>query len=524
VGRGTRVSQLIGGSWTSGNDGSSKNPIDGEIVATAPSVEWAGLDEALDHGVLAYEEIQDLGPESMARFLEALALAIEGSAEELVDAATRETALPPAPRLKDVELPRTTDQLRQAAHAARARSWARPTIETAENVRSMLTPLPGPVVTIGPSNFPLAFNSVVGGDAAAALATGHPIVAKAHPGHLLTSYLLAELAHESALACGLPESAIQVVYLVDPPDGLRLVADPRVAATAFTGSRPSGMALKAAANSAGVPIYLEMSSANPVVVLERAAGQSPVKIAGELVESLTLGAGQFCTKPGLIFLVESEGSRRVVEEVEKLVGEHPGGIMTSDHLISSFQEALQRLMASGAEVRATGSAPPGHAAVSAGVLRIEGERFVEEPQALQEEAFGPASLLVVCEDFHEMIEALTKVEGSLAAAIYASEQDGEQAAAVLGVLTSRVGRVVFNRPTTGVKVVSAMNHGGPFPSTGHPGFTAVGIPRSLERFGKLTSFDGLPDGLLPLELQDANPLGIWREVDGAHTRQPLGLR
>lgn len=516
-----QVSQLIGGAWSSGNSGSSRNPIDGSIVATAPAVDWSDLDRALDHGVRAYEMLQELGPKAMGTFLEALAKAIEDSADELVDAATRETGLPKAPRLMEVELPRTTDQLRQAARAAVTRSWTRPTIDTSENIRSMLTPLPGPVVTIGPSNFPLAFSSVVGGDAAAALATGHPIIAKAHPGQILTSYLLAQLAHETVAASGLPESAVQVVYLIDPTEGVRLVGDRRVAATAFTGSRASGLALKAAADAAGVPIYLEMSSANPIIVLEDIASQKPLAIARELVESLTLGVGQFCTKPGLVFLLKNQGSRQLASEFVRLAGEHPGGVLTSVTLASAFQESVHRLVTSGAQLLTTGGTAAGPAGVGACVLSVEAKRFIAAPLDLQEEAFGPSSLIVICDDFDEMLHAMQKLEGGLTAAIYASEEDGERAATTTRVLTSRVGRIVFNRPTTGVKVVPAMNHGGPYPSTGHPGFTAVGIPRSMERFGKLTSYDGCPDELLPLELKDSNPLGIWRLVDGEPSPRSL---
>ncbi len=513
-----RVRQLIAGEWLDGEPvASSVDPATGTEIAVAPATSWAQIDRAISEGVQAEQGLTELGPEPVARFLQDLASRIEARADELVDAAHRETGLPVEPRLRDVELPRTTDQLRQAAGAAQTRSWKRPTISTAVNIRSMMTPLPGPVVTIGPSNFPFAFNSITGGDAAAAWASGHPVIAKVHPSHLLTSYLLAQEVSDAAAAAGLPVAMIQVVYIVDPADGLRMVADRRIAATAFTGSRRAGMALKDAADSAGVPIYLEMSSVNPVVVLSGAAADRPDEIAGDLIQAITSGVGQFCTKPGLVFVVDDGDGRRVLDALARRVGDDRGGLMMTRGLLESFEESVEHLVTSGADRVAAGARPDLATGAAAQLLVVDASTFMTHADDLQTEAFGPAMLAVRCADVEEIAVCLSLIEGSLAATVYGTAGDDVHGTRIVDVLTPRVGRIVSNRPPTGVKVVAAMNHGGPYPSTGHPGSTAVGIPRSLERFAKLTCFDGMPDRLLPPELQDANPLGIWRDVDGQFT-------
>lgn len=513
-----RVKQLIAGEWVDGDSGaSSVDPATGTDVAVAPATSWAQIDRAISEGVDAQHRLTDIGPEPIARFLEDLALRIDRRADALADAAHRETSLPIQSRLTDVELPRTTDQLRQAGRAARARSWTRPTISTAANIRSMLTPLPGPVITIGPSNFPFAFNSVSGGDAAAAWASGHPVIAKAHPAHLLTSYLLAQEVAAAAAAGDLPRAMLQVVYVVDPTDGLRMVADRRIAASAFTGSRHAGMALKGAAESAGVPIYLEMSSVNPVVVLPGAAKDRADEIARDLALSITTGVGQFCTKPGLVFVVDDRNGRGLLDALAQHVAGDSGGLMMTSHLQRSFQESVEHLVKSGAARVASGSRPDRDSGAAAQLLTIGGGEFLIRADKLQTEAFGPAMLAVPCANVEEITECLTRIQGSLAGSVYATATDGSRLTEIVDVLTPRVGRVVINRPPTGVKVVGAMNHGGPYPSTGHPGSTAVGMPRSLERFAKLTCYDGMPDNQLPPELQDDNPLGIWRDVDGSVT-------
>jgi alpha-ketoglutaric semialdehyde dehydrogenase len=256
---------------------SPMDPRTGEALGSYPISPWADVEDALVAGMRAFDELRYLGEEHLSNFLERFADRIDRRSEQIVDAASAETALPVHPRLADVELPRTTDQLRQAAAAARMRSWKRPVISSKARIASLRESLPGVVCVFGPNNFPLAFNSASGGDFAAAVATGHPIIAKANPGHPATTRILAEEGNAAAMEVGLPSGFLQLIYRTSHADGARLVADERVAATAYTGSRAGGLALKAAADRSGNLIYLEMSSVNPVVVLPgawRERGQS----------------------------------------------------------------------------------------------------------------------------------------------------------------------------------------------------------------------------------------------------------
>jgi alpha-ketoglutaric semialdehyde dehydrogenase len=261
---------LLEGKWqeaASTGDFSAINPASGEVLPRRyPISSWSDCDRALNASASAAEALREVEPEVLAQFLESYAAKIEAAAVELSGLAAEETALPLTPRLKDVELPRTVNQLRQAAAAAREGSWKQATIDSAANIRSYFAPL-GPIVTIGPNNFPFAFNGASGGDFAAAVAAGNPVIIKAHPAHPRTTQRLAELAFEAVQQCGLPAATVQLLYRVSHSDGARLVSDPRVGGAGFTGGRTTGMQLKAAADRAGKPIYLEMSSINPVVIL-----------------------------------------------------------------------------------------------------------------------------------------------------------------------------------------------------------------------------------------------------------------
>lgn len=512
------VAALVGGEWSTGPASiSSIDPTIGSVVATAPSSVWPEIDRAIESGVEAYERLSEKGPERIARFLEAFALQIDLKSIQLAHAASQETGLPKTTRLWGVELPRTVSQLRKAAVAARDRSWKRPTIDRETNIRSMLTSLHGPVVTFGPINFPLAFSSIAGGDAAAALATGHPVIAKAHPAHIRTSAILTDCARDAVFEADLPLATVQVMYNIEASDGQRLVSDPRIAATAFTGGRETGLNLKRAADVAGVPIFLEMSSLNPIVVLPKAMSLRAEEIASSIVESVNLSVGQFCTKPGMIFAV-GDYSRLETALVRKFESA-PSGPMISSHLRSALNNSIVRIQELGAESIAVGKTSESPTDTAAQLLRISAAAFLSNPHGYQLEMFGPASLLITCSDVGEALSCLASLEGSLSGALFSEADDPFDA--VMAVLEHKLGRIAMNKPPTGVQVVASMNHGGPYPATGNPYFSSVGIPRSLERFAKLTCYDGARDDQLPAELQDANPLDLVREVDGAFTEAPL---
>jgi NADP-dependent aldehyde dehydrogenase len=454
-------------------------------------------------------------PEQIAKYLTRFADRIEARKTEIVEAAHAETSLPKAPRLADVELPRTTNQLRQAAAAALEGSWALPTIDTKLNIRSMLAPL-GPVLIFGPNNFPFAYNGVAGGDFASAIAAGNPVIAKAHPCHPNTSRLLAEEAIAAVREIGLPPATVQMLYNLAPDDGLRFVADPRLGAVGFTGSRVAGMKLKTAADAVGKPVYLEMSSLNPVVILPGALAERGVKIVEEFTGSCLMANGQFCTSPGLTILFASNETEKFIAGVKaKLESSTPGTLLSSG-VARNLAASVKTLQSAGAELVTGGLALAGNK-FSNTLLRVSGAQFLAAPEKLQTEAFGNASLVVVARDAAEVENILTHLEGNLTGGIYSDTNGSDEALyeKFAPLLRSRVGRLLNDKMPTGVAVSPAMNHGGPFPATGHPGFTAVGIPASLRRFAALQCYDNVRPARLPAALKNANPNGrMWRLIDG----------
>ena len=495
------------------------------LEARYPISSFQDVDDALRASSRAASEVHSFSPEKAAVFLESLARRIEGTADELVRVASLETALPAEPRLRSVELPRTTDQLKQAAAACRDRSWCRATIDTKNNIRSKHGPLSGPVVVFGPNNFPFAFNPAAGGDFAAAAASGNPVIAKANPGHPGTTRVFAELARQALRESGLPPAFFQLLYHLEPEDGLKLVAHPLVGATAFTGSRAAGLRLKKAADEAGKPIYLEMSSLNPVILLPGALEERPTAIAREYFGSCTLGAGQFCTKPGLAILIRSPHSEAFFQTTLALFRQSTPGFLLGQNTLDRLRETIARLAGLGAEVAAGGGEPDGPGfRLENTLLRVPGKVFLDHPQLLQLEAFGGVSLLVFAEDEQEMLRVVESLEGNLTGAIYSEsrDKDDDLYGRMEPLLRQRVGRLLNDKMPTGVAVSPAMGHGGPYPATGHPGFTSVGIPASLIRFTALHCYDGVRSHRLPEELQDSNPTGrMVRLIDGEWTTRDV---
>jgi NADP-dependent aldehyde dehydrogenase len=502
----------------------STNPTTGQKLPDRYVVSgWAELDTAVNNAKAAIHQWPQSGAEAIATFLESYAAAIETNGEAICQMAAQETALAYEPRLKSVELPRTTNQLRQAATAVRTRSWQMATIDTANNIRSMYGPLNGPVLIFGPNNFPLAFNAISGGDFAAAIAAGNPVIAKAHPGHPGTSRLLAEAAWAALEQCGLPRAMVQLFYHCAPEDGLKLVAHPYVAAVAFTGSRAAGLALKKAADAAGKPIYLEMSSVNPVFMLPGALRERGEALAAEFVGSCTLASGQFCTNPGLVIVPQNEAGEAFMQTAVTLLAAKPAIPLLSESGADNIQRSLRVLQAAGAELL-TGGQGAGFVHDNT-LLRVTGKQFLADPEALQTEAFGPVSLMIMAEDGPEMTAVAAALEGNLTGCIYSDTQGSDDAlyAQLAPILRPKVGRLLNDKMPTGVAVSPAMVHGGPYPATGHAGFTAVGIPAAIHRFAALHCYDNVRPYRLPPELQDKNPTGeMWRLVNGRWTQEDIG--
>ena len=516
---------LIAGEWRQ-----AQKPI-GTFTAVDPATRTplpdafpvSGTDDvapAVQAGLGAVAALRSMAApaESIARFLEDYAARIEAGADVLCELANRETGYPVTPRLKAVELPRATNQLRQGAAAARDRSWCQATIDTKANLRSHLGPLGGPVVVFGPNNFPFAFNSVAGGDFVAAIAAGNPVIGKANTGHPGTSEMLAAMALKAVHACGLPPAMVQLIYRTPPDIGLKLVSHPAIGATGFTGSKHAGVQLKEAADRAGKPIYLEMSSVNPIFVLPGALEERLSAVAKELFDSCALGAGQFCTRPGItVVQMDARGEAFVVEVASLFEKGTPGTLLGSSGL-AGIGSGLDELRKHGAEIIVGGHPVDGPRFSFANtLLRVSGDAFLANPHALQTEAFGTVNTVVLAKDVAQMTQIASALEGNLTGCIYSDTtgKDDDAYNRVAPVLRQKVGRLLNDKMPTGVAVSPAMNHGGPYPATGHPGFTAVGIPASLMRFAALHCYDNVRPQRLPAELANKNPTGkMWRLVDG----------
>jgi 2,5-dioxopentanoate dehydrogenase len=520
---------LIAGQWRNSRSTEIfrvENPASGEsIPGDYPVSSWDDCSEALTAGAAAAVALRGVPPEQRARFLVRFAERIEARAGELVELAHRETGLPKAPRLAEVELPRTAGQLRQAAAAAVEGSWSLPTIDTKAKIRSCLAPL-GPVWVFGPNNFPFAFNSVAGGDFAAALAAGNPVIAKANSSHPGTTRLLAEEAFAAVGDARLPPATVQLLYRTGHADGERLAADPRTGALAYTGSRAAGLKLKMAADRAGKPIYLELSSVNPVLMLPGALAERGPALVEEFVGSFLLGTGQFCTNPSLLVLIAGADTERFIGSVTSRLAAAPVTPLLSSGVARALAASVKTLVEAGAEV-VTGGRPvaaPG-CRFDNTLLRVTGDRFLAAPEKLQTEAFGNAALVVTVRDFAQAGAVIAHLEGGLTGCIYSDTRGADDAlyAQLEPELRCRVGRLLNDKMPTGVAVSPAMNHGGPFPATGHPGFTAVGIPASLRRFAMLQCYDNVRPERLPAVLRDQSPEGHpWRLIDGQWTQRGVG--
>lgn len=520
---------LIAGEWRNPTDptGSFRavNPATGDAIG--PVFPRSGEDDielAIVSAAQAADALAATAPERIAAFLDAYADAIDAAKDALVATAHAETGLPVSPRLADVELPRASGQLRQAARTVRDHAWTQPVIDTKAGLRAHFAPLHKPVLVFGPNNFPFAFNAVAGSDFASAIAARNPVIAKAHPSHPATSKLLAALAFDAAVANGLPAATVQLFYDVEPALGLRLAGDRRIGAIGFTGSRSAGLALKAAADAAGIPIYAEMSSVNPVFLLPGALRERGDALAQEFFASCTMGSGQFCTNPGIVLVPAGTDGDAFVARAASMFDAAAPMVLFSQGVQRHLADGVQVLRAAGARVAAGKAQADGPGARYAPtLLEVDGAAFLAKAQALQQEAFGPVSLLVRYRDEDEAVALARAFDGNLTGSLHSAADGSDDVAwrRIAAVLRPRVGRLIDDKWPTGVAVSPAMQHGGPYPSTSHAGFTSVGMPGAIHRFAQWQSFDNVRDDRLPAELRDANPVGLQRRVDGVWSDRAL---
>ena len=498
------------------------NPATGAALEPAfHSADAAEVDAAANAAADAAPVFAASSGAERARLLRAIADNLAANGEAIVARAQLETGLP-LPRLQG-ELARTTGQLRLFAEVVEEGSWVDARIDEAlperkplprADVRSMLRPL-GPVAVFGASNFPLAF-SVPGCDTASALAAGNPVVVKAHPAHPGTSQLAAEAIQAAVSACGLPAGVFAILFDAGIEVGTALVQHPAIKAVAFTGSAAGGQALMRLANERAEPIpcFAEMGSTNPLFVLPDAMRERGAALAQGLQGSFTLGSGQFCTKPGLVFVPE-QGSSVFLDQLRAGVSTLGGHGMLTPGIAARYREDVQGRLASGEAEWIAGEqdAPAGAgAAASAAVFSVPLAAFLESRE-LEDEIFGPTTLLVHYGQSADLIEAAHRLHGHLTATLHATEADLSEAAELVRVLEGKVGRILFNGYPTGVEVCHAMVHGGPFPATSDGRSTSVGT-RAMLRFARPVCYQDFPDAVLPMPLRRANPLRIQRMVNG----------
>src|SRR5579883_960544 len=501
-----------------------RNPANGTKLEPAfYSATMDDLEQAAKLAAVAFPVFAGLSGRERASFLRRIADGLAAQGDLIVERANLESGLPLA-RLQG-ELGRTTGQLRLFAEVLEEGSWVNARIDPADrerkpprpDVRSMLHPL-GPVAVFGASNFPLAF-SVAGGDTASALAAGNPVIVKAHPAHPGTSELVGRVIQGAVKESGLPAGVFALLFDAGIEIGVALAKHPVIKAIAFTGSQRGGIALMQIADSRPepVPCYAEMGSTNPMFILPGAMRERGAKIAHGLQASFTLGSGQFCTKPGMVFVPQA--SSEFIQELQNGVrglGQH--GMLTHD-IADRYSKSIEERVAKGqAQViaRSDIAIEPSCAAGAAAVFGVSLQEFLKNPE-LSEEVFGPTTLLVHYGAEQELVKVAKELHGHLTATIHGTDEELARAQELIRVLETKVGRLLFNGFPTGVEVCHAMVHGGPFPATSDSRTTSVGTMAIL-RFARPVCYQDFPDAALPPELQNANPLGIMRMVNGELTR------
>ena len=496
------------------------DPATGEALSPAyHSASPAEVDRAARLAALSFSTFSRLSGRERASFLHRIADNLEGLGEALVERAVRESALPVA-RIRG-ERERTCFQLRFFAEMIEEGSWVDARIDRGDparqpapkpDVRSLRRPL-GPVVVFGAGNFPLAF-SVAGGDTASALAAGNPVVVIAHYSHPGTAELAGMAIRNAAYDLGLSEGVFSLLYDAGHEAANALVAHPQIKAVGFTGSRTGGTALMKIASSRPqpIPVYAEMSSVNPIFILPRAGEVRAESLAKDLHASVTQGVGQYCTNPGIV--VTAGPSNSLTSRLAELMNATPSATMLNRHIASSYRRAVAaRSAPPRVKTRSVQPAPvesPESACRSGTALfEVDAGSWLQDP-ALQDEVFGPSTLLVHAGSREEVLAIAHRMEGNLTATVHATEDDLVEFCDLIPVLETKVGRVIFNGFPTGLEVCNAMVHGGPFPATSDGRSTSVG-GRAILRFTRLVSYQDFPQAALPRELQDANPLGIWRQ-------------
>lgn len=482
------------------------------------------VDAAAQAAEAAFAEYNAMAPQRRAQFLDAIADQLDALDDTFIATVCRETALP-AGRIQG-ERARTSNQMRLFATVLRRGDFLGARIDRAQPQRQPL-PRPdlrqyrtgvGPVAVFGASNFPLAF-STAGGDTAAALAAGCPVVVKAHSGHMATAEQVAEAIERAVVATGMPAGVFNMIYGAGV--GEALVRHPAIQAVGFTGSLKGGRALceLAAARPQPIPVFAEMSSINPVLVLPAALQARGEPVARELAGSVVLGCGQFCTNPGLVLGIAGEAFNTFLTALGAQLADQPGQTMLNAGTLRSYTQGVQRLHQHPGVRHLAGAEQTGDQA-QAQLFQADVSLLLNGDALLQEEVFGPATVAVAVADEAELRRAVQALHGQLTATLIGEPEDFQRFAALVPVLQRKAGRLLVNGYPTGVEVCDAMVHGGPYPATSDARGTSVGT-LAIDRFLRPVCYQDYPDALLPDALKNANPLGLQRLVDGQHNCEAL---
>jgi 2,5-dioxopentanoate dehydrogenase len=484
------------------------------------------MHETMERSWAAWQIYRQRPISDRARVMREIALGLEALGDDLIRTAMEETNLPEV-RLKG-ERARTTFQLNSYAAACERGDWMEIRIDTADpkktppkpDIRKMLVPL-GPVLVYGASNFPFAY-STAGGDTACALAAGCTVVVKAHPAHPMTSNMVAGCIREALTTCGLPEDIFLHVHAETLEEGRALVTDPRARAVGFTGSHLAGRSIFDWANSRKepIPVFAEMGSVNPVFMLPEKLSADADEMARMYTGSITMGVGQFCTNPGLIFGVEGPSLDLFTEKLATWISKVPGAPMLHKGIATAYETKKSAVLSQqNVEIAATGIIQEGPLFGTPLVATVSGDEFLTNP-LLHQEVFGPFSLIVRCRDAAQLLEIANGIEGQLTCTVMGTEDEISHHPGLIAALSDRCGRLILNGVPTGVEVCLAMQHGGPYPASTDARFTSVGAD-GIKRFARPLAYQQWPDDLLPDALKDANPMGYLRTINDEPSTGPV---
>ena len=506
-----------GDSYTQGFNPSTGEAIDGSFHrATLNEV-----NRAVDQAVMAFNIYGKVSGKEKAVFLNAIADEIENLGDELIERCCTESGLPKV-RIQG-ERARTTGQLRMFATLVAEGSWLEAVIDTAQpdrapvpkpDIRRMLVPI-GPVVVFAASNFPLAF-STAGGDTASALAGGNPVIIKAHSAHPGTSALVGSAIVKAARNTGMPDGVFSLLHGSGKVVGQGLINHPGVKAAGFTGSQTAGRILYDLANQRPepIPFFAEMGSVNPVILFPSALNSNTVQM---LTDSITMGAGQFCTNPGLLLSIKGVNLDQFIIELGESLSQVSPGVMLTEKILKTYNSDAATATSNKEVTVETIVQSENKSNRGAAILvSISGESFINNPD-LAIEIFGPYSMVVKCEDKNQLIEVISNLDGQLTGSVLGTPDESINFSKVIDRLEKKVGRLIFNGVPTGVEVCPSMQHGGPYPAATDVRFSSVGT-MSIKRFVRPVAYQSWPDNQLPDELKDDNPLKIWRLVNSELTK------